>query len=379
MVGRDGRPLTVVIACSGVGHVMRGFETFAVECHAALQRDPRLRPLLVRARGPARGGGERSASTIPRDARLARLLGRAARRDGYFAEQMVYALRLLPLLTRERPDVVYVSDWALAGALGRWRALSRARFRLLLSNGAAGPPPYDWTIDHVQQLTPRNMRAALDAGEPPARHTFLPLGVELPPKLHLLASGEREALRERLGLPRGREIVLSVAALNVWSKRLDYVVREVASLEPRPYLVLLGQREEETPRVLELASSILGNDGFCARTVSPAGVADYYRAADLLVLGSLYEAMARVLVEALGHGLPTLSHDSEITRFVTGDHGMRADLSRPGALAALVAALRRNGLSPERRRAQHQFAYETFGWQALLPRYAEMIERCAAS
>jgi len=379
MVGRDRRPLSVVIACSGVGHVMRGFETFAFECQEALHEHPRLRTLLVRARGPARAEGERTAATIRRDARLARVLGRAARRDGYFAEQMVYALRLLPLLARERPDVVYISDWALGGALGRWRALSRARFRLLLSNGAAGPPPYDWTIDHVQQLTPRYMQVALAAGEPPDRHTLLPLGVALERELALPSPDERRALRERLGLPRDGEIVLSVAALNLWSKRLDYVIREVASLTPRPHLLMLGQREEETPAVLRLAAAMLGPNGFTLRTVPPEAVAEHYRAADYFVLGSLYEAMARVLVEALGHGLPTLSHDSEVTRFVTGTHGMRADFSRPGALAGLLSALRSDGLSSERRRAQHRFAYETFGWQALGPRYVEMIERCAAA
>jgi 1,2-diacylglycerol 3-alpha-glucosyltransferase len=376
MVDRPREPTRVLLACSGLGHAVRGFETFAVECHAALRGHPRVRPLLVRARGEP-GDGERTARAIGRDARLARLLGRAARRDGYFAEQMVYALRLLPVLARERPDVVLLSDWALVGALGRWRALTRSRYRLLLSNGAPGPPPYDWTVDHVQQLTPGAHRLALEAGEPPGRHTLLPLGVSVEPELRLPSPDERRALRERLRLPQAGEIVLSVAALNSWSKRFDYVVRELASLEPPPHLVMLGQREQETPRVLRQAVAALGPRGFTMRTVPPEAVADYYRAADAFVLGSLHEAMARVLVEALGHGLPTLSHDSDVTRFVTGAYGFRADLSRPGALAGLLTTLRRDGVSPARRRAQHRFAYETFGWQALVPRYVEMIETCA--
>ena len=370
--------VAVLLACSGVGYAMRGFETFAVECHAALRREPRLRPLLVRARGPA-GDGERTARTLPRDSRLARLLGRAARRDGYFAEQMVYALTMTPVLARERPEVVLVSDWALAGALGRGRALTRSRYRLLLCNGAPGPPPYDWTIDHVQQLTPRQYEIALAAGEPPGRHTLLPLGVEVEPELRLPSPDERAALRGRLGLPRENEVVLCVAALNLWSKRLDYVIREVAALEPRPHLVLLGQPEEETPAVRSLATSMLGSHGFTMRTVPPEAVPDYYRAADAFVLGSMHEAMGRVLVESLAHGLPTLSHDGEVMRFVTGSHGFRADLSRPGALTGLLAAVRRDGLPHEARLAQHRFAYETFGWQALLPRYVEMIERCAGT
>ena len=378
MVDRPRAPTRVLLACSGLGHAVRGFETFATECHAALRPHPRVEALLVRARGAA-GDGERIAHTIGRDARLARLAGRAVRRDGYFAEQMAYALGLAPLLARERPDVVLFSDWALGVALGRWRALTRSRYRLLLSNGAPGPPPYDWGIDHVQQLTPAYHRMALEAGEPPERHTLLPYGIAIEPELALRAQEERMALRRRLELPPERELVLSVAALNIWHKRLDYVIRELASLERRPYLVLLGQPDDETPAVLELATSLLGPGGFTTRTVSPGAVADYYACADVFVLGSLHEASGRVLLEALGRGLPTLCHDSEITRFVTGDHGLRADLSRPGALRELLAGLRREGLGRERRLGQHRFAREQFGWEALLPRYVEMIEACAAS
>jgi 1,2-diacylglycerol 3-alpha-glucosyltransferase len=378
MAHRPREPTRVLLACSGLGHAVRGFETFAMKCHAALRGRARVRSLLVRARGEA-GAGERTLGTMGRSSRLARLLGRAARRDGYFAEQMAYALRLLPLLHRERPHVVLLSDWALAGALGRWRALSRARYRLLLCNGAPGPPPYDWTIDHVQQLTPLYQRIALEAGEPPERHTLLPLGVAIGPELNVPSRDERVALRRWLGLPPDRELLLSVAAMNAWHKRLDYVIREVASLEPRPYLVLLGQREDETPAVLGLADSLLGPGGFSARTVAPAAVADHYRAADAFVLGSLHEASGRVLLESLAHGLPTLCHDSEVTRFVTREYGLRGDLSRPGALAGLVAALRRDGLSDQRRRAQHRFVRDTFSWERLLPRYVEMIEVCAAA
>jgi len=357
---------------------MRGFETFAIECHAALQADPRVRAVLVMARGSP-GEAERLARTVPRDSRVAGALGALARRDGYFAEQMAYVLSMIPVLARERPHVILFSDWALGGALGRLRALTRARFRLLLCNGAPGPPPYDWTIDHVQQLTPAYYEMALAAGEPPARHTLLPLGVALGAEPPLASEDERAALRASLELPPDRELLLSVAALNTWHKRLDYVIREVAAMDPRPHLVLLGQREDETPAVLELASSLLGAEGCTARTVAPESVSAYYRCADAFALGSLYEASGRVLLEALGHGLPTLCHDSETTRFVTGDHGMRGDLSRPGGLTTLMAAARAHPLSGERRLAQYRYARDTFGWESLLPRYVEMIERCAAA
>jgi 1,2-diacylglycerol 3-alpha-glucosyltransferase len=357
MAEHDRRPTRVLLACSGVGHAMRGFETFAIECHAALRADERVRPVLLRGRGPA-GAAERLAPTFSRESRVARLLGRAARRDGYFAEQMAYAVAAMPALARERPDVVLFSDWALGVALGGLRTLARARYRLLLCNGAPGPPPYPAAFDHIQQLTP-------------AYH-------EIEPELRVLPEGERAALRERLGLPRSGELLLSVAALNRWHKRLDYVIEEVAALDRPPHLVILGQREDETPGLLDLAASRLGSSGFTARTVPPDQVGDYYRCADAFVLGSIYEAFGRVLLEALARGLPTLCHDSETTRFVTGAHGVRADLTRRGALTTMLAGLRTDGFRDERRRAQHSFVRDNFRWEALLPRYIDMIERCAA-
>jgi glycosyltransferase involved in cell wall biosynthesis len=97
----------------------------------------------------------------------------------------------------------------------------------------------------------------------------------------------------------------------------------------------------------------------------------------VFVLGSLHEAMARVLVEALGHGLPTLSHDSGVMRFVTGDQGRRADLSRRGALAGMLTAALAAPGSADERRARHRFARENFGWDVLRPRYVDMIESVA--
>jgi glycosyltransferase involved in cell wall biosynthesis len=357
----------VLLLCSGLGHVMRGVEAFTLECFAALRDEPGLRLTLADVRAPGR------------DSMLARALGRAARRDGYFGEQMLYALRVLPLIARSRPDVVYLSDWALAGALGRWRAVARRGFRLLLSNGAGHPGPYDWTIDHVQQLTPGPLRLALAGGEPPARHTLLPLGVAVEPDLRVLSGDEREALRERLGLPRDREILLSVAALNVSSKRLDYLVREAAALRPPPFVVLLGQPEPETPAVVAAAREALGPGGFTVRTVAPEEVADYYRTADVLALASRFEAFCRVLVEALAAGLPVVAHDAEAMRHVSGEHGRLADLSAPGALAGQLAEQRRAGFTAEQRRAQHRSMLERFGWEALAPRYVALFQTAAAA
>ncbi len=357
-----------------MGHVVRGFESFAEECFEALRDRPDLDVVLVGGRGRPRGA--RITAPVPAtDAPLARALGRAVRRDGYVAQQMLFALSLAPILAMRRPHVILVSDWVVASALGRMRVLTRQRYRLLLSNGAPGGPRFDWSIDHVQQLTPALLRLALDGGEPPARHTLLPLGRAIAPRLGPPVA--KASARAALGLPVEGELLLCVSAFNRWSKRLDYLIDEVAALRPRPHLVLLGQPEEETPALLQLARERLGPRGFTARTVPRHAVAAYYRAAEMLVHAAVYEAMGLVLVEALAEGLPVVAHDSEITRFVVGEHGFLGDLVQPGGLAPLVAAARAAGETD--RVARHRYAYERFSWDRLVPRYVEMVRACAAS
>jgi glycosyltransferase involved in cell wall biosynthesis len=368
--------LKVLILCSGVGHAMRGFETFAVDSFEALRHEPGLRLILVKGRGASRGD-DRSARTPGRDSAIARLLGRAARRDGYFAEQMLYGLRVLPMLRREDPAVIYLSDWALAGALGRWRRLTGQRFRILLCNGAPGTPYFDWAPDRIQHLTPAYYDWLMGHGESEQRHVLLPLGGTIPPVLEPLDAGRNRELRARLGLPQSRPIVLSVAALNMWSKRLDYVIREVARLEPRPYLVMLGQQEEETPELLRIANATLGRDGFAARTVTPEEVHDYYRAASVFVLGSEYEASPRVLVESLSRGMPTIAHDSPSIRFVGGEVALLRDLGEEGALASALRDVLERPDTEELRRSRHAAVFERFSWERLRPRYVAMFNECS--
>jgi glycosyltransferase involved in cell wall biosynthesis len=336
--------------------VQRGFERLARDVHAALAPRPELEVRLLSG-----------ARVVRREGRVAAALGRALRRDGYFTEQVAYAARLVPQLAAWRPDVVFVSDWVTAGALGRARAVTGLRYRILLSNSAPGMPPYDWSIDHVQQVTPQLYRWALEYGDPPERHTMLPMGVAVP----VDPPGEVD-----LGLPGDRKLVLSVAALNATHKRLDYVIREVASLDPRPFLVMIGQPDGETPEILRLANELLGADGFVARSVAPDEVAAYYAACDLLVHGTQYEGTGLVLLEALARGMTVIANDEEWSRFVTGGHAVLADLIRRGELARLIESAAPG--TDEERAARVRHVRDGFGWDALAPRYVDMLRHAAS-
>lgn len=368
----------MLIACPGLDHVWRGFETLARECFEALRAEGSLEVRLVKGSGP-RGAGEQVARTAGREGRAARAGAGLLRRSSYDVEQIGFAASMAPVLLRYRPAVVYVSDWLTSRLLARLRARARLRYRLVISNGGPWPPDLLRHADHVQEITPPALDAALAAGEPPERHTLLPLGVAMPASFQPLAYGERAGLRRSLGLPPERRVVLSVGALSIRDKRVDYLIEELASLpQPRPLLLLLGAEGPDAAAVRALAATALGEDGFVARTAPSAEVASYYRAADVFALASFVESFGRVMAEAMSHGLPCVAHDGPVQRYLLGPHGHFGDFARPGRLAGLVAALD-DGDSSEGAGERHRYVHDRFSWDVLTPRYAGLLRQCAAS
>jgi 1,2-diacylglycerol 3-alpha-glucosyltransferase len=366
----------VVVVCPGLDHVHRGFESFARECFEELRGEDGLALELVKGSGP-RARDERSVPTLRGDRAPARLLGRALRRPGFVAEHLTFSASLVPLLARRRADVVYFSEWHVGKALALWPR-RRGRPALVMCNGGSSPGPYDH-LDAVQQLSPPALQWVLDRGADPERNVMLPLGFRIPPEFEPLTPDDRRALRRRLDLPVDRRVVVSVAALNR-QKRIDYLIEEVASLsEPRPYLLLVGQAEAETPPLRALAASRLGSDGFGMRTVPRREVDELRAASDVFVLASLWENLPRALIEAIAQGLPSIAHAYPTIEYAIGDAGLTADLERPGALAAALSSVADSDLSAERAVARHRSAYERFSWDVLRPRYVELLTRTAVA
>jgi glycosyltransferase involved in cell wall biosynthesis len=366
--------VAVVLACPGLDRTRRGFETFARECFEALRADPSLALLLAKGSG-ARRPGEAVLQVPRREGRLVRSLSRLVSREPYIVEHVAFAVRLVPWLVRQRPDVVYFSEWHVGRVLSALRWLSGSSYALVFCNGGLVSHGYA-AVDLVQQLVPGAIEYAVDLGESVVGQTLLPLGVRTPiaPPPGADAQG---ALRRRLGLPEQRRIVLSSGAINR-QKRMDYLIEEIASMpEPRPFLLLLGEEEGDSPAIRRLASERLGHDGHAIRSVAPDAMGAHYEAADAFVLASLWESFGRVLVEAQSHGLPCLAHDHPVMRWVLGAEGSCLDLRDRGRVKGWLEALSATDFSDDVRERRWRSASERFSWDALAPRYVEMLRGAA--
>jgi glycosyltransferase involved in cell wall biosynthesis len=163
---------------------------------------------------------------------------------------------------------------------------------------------------------------------------------------------------------------------------MDYVIDEVAALpEPRPFLQLLGAMDEGSAAIITQGMERLGRENFSAASVSPEAVADFYRAADIFVLGSLAEGFGRVYLEALSHGLPTIGHRHPVMKYVLGEAGSVGDLSIPGGLTTiLVEELRHLPFAtPKEAEDRRESVRSRFSWEVLRPAYAEMFRTAAVA
>jgi glycosyltransferase involved in cell wall biosynthesis len=287
-------------------------------------------------------------------------------------EYASFAAFLAPLVVWSRPDVIYALDAPIYKFLLRLRARLGLRYKVMTSTGGQlGLLPVNES-SYLHHVTPCYVEQGRRLGFRPEQQFLIPCFIDLEQLPPVATSDSRRAIRKALGLSEDRSIVLSIGSLE-FSKRMDYVIEETASVTPRPYLVMLGHQDTETPRIRALAHALLGADGFRLGTVPRAAIWDYYRAADVFALASLTEGFGLVYVEAMAAGLPVVAHDFPVARYVLGEHGSFADLSQAGALRSTlqrILAEPRDQVAAERRR---EFVASRFDWRVVADDYVKMF------
>jgi glycosyltransferase involved in cell wall biosynthesis len=167
-------------------------------------------------------------------------------------------------------------------------------------------------------------------GVSPQRIARIPNSVD-PSVFHPVSDVEKDALRARLGLPRGRRAAIFTGRL-VTTKGLPSLLRAwqaVVAAHPDALLVLVGsgglgmQNCEDELRRFARDNGIEGRVVF---TGSVDNVHEYLQASDVFVFPSEREAFGISVIEAMACELPVVT---------TGVDGIR-DIVRPGIDALVV-------------------------------------------
>jgi len=178
---------------------------------------------------------------------------------------------------------------------------------------------------------------------------------------------ERETFRARLGFPTTHRVRLFVGRF-VQKKGLP-LLRELARLAPQDLFVFIGWGPED-PSGWGLSNvRVVGS-------LSQADIADYYRAADLLVLPSVGEGFPLVVQEAMACGLPALISPETI-----GGAPEAADVIATAPLdgPSWVAEIRRlDAVAREEQRRRVAAFARGWNWDAIADRYAALLRRACA-
>ena len=153
------------------------------------------------------------------------------------------------------------------------------------------------------------------------------------------APAETVALRDSLGIPAGRKVVLIVGRL---SKEKDHLtlIRALSRLQSRidPHLLIVGEGPNRSSIEQEIAR--LGLAEHVTLTGHQPSAEPYYRIADLAVLSSLSEGSPNALLEAMAAGVPAVATAVGGIPEIVQD-GESALLVQPSDLEGMSAAMAR--------------------------------------
>jgi glycosyltransferase involved in cell wall biosynthesis len=128
--------MKIALVSTGLGRVLRGFESFTESLFQALRKDtPDIHVTLFQ--GGGRSGDHRVVvPNFHRYSAPARWLGYA---KGNLLEKRSFALALYPILRWGHYDIVHYNELTMGSALYHLRRLFGGKYKLLYCNGAPSP------------------------------------------------------------------------------------------------------------------------------------------------------------------------------------------------------------------------------------------------
>ncbi len=344
--------MRIAVASSGLGHVARGIETWAVATAEALSgagvqgsgfRGEGNPDVTLFAGAPLGCGlAVRILPCLRRGDRLAQWLARWSPgftwrwglKNPYGWEQLSFWLRLWPRLVRERFDILHVQDPMVADWCRRFQRLGLVKTKEILAHGTEEPLEFLARFERLQHLAPwhqqeceRQLRERGFGQTVMKDWSAIPNFVDCRRFQPASSTEERRRVRRQLGVPEDALVVGCVAAVKKDHKRVDYLVREIAACRPPvvPFLLLAGARTGQSDELAQLAAQLLPDRHRfildCPREQMPG----LYRAMDVFALPSLFEMMPIALLEAMASGVPCMVNRHPVLEWMIGKGEAQAE------------------------------------------------------
>jgi glycosyltransferase involved in cell wall biosynthesis len=364
--------MKIALLCSGLGTIYRGHEIFARDLFDLVRDSVDI--TLFKGCGDA-APQEVVIPNIGRDSPLLQHIHMAAspkwatqavKQEQLRIEAVTFAYAALAPLLAGGFDIIHCLEQEVCELIYGFRHLFAVTPKVVFSNGGAilGPdlPP----CDYVQEYTPYNL-----ARSARQKAFMVPHGVDI----NLFHPGVVSDFRARAGIPASARVAISVGTVCYWHKRMDYVIREAAAV-PGLHLLIVGQESADTPAIQVLGAELMpGRITFTKMAHDDLPLA--YAAADVFVLGSLFETFGIVYIEAMAMGLPVISTKHPNQRGIIQE-GIFIDMQAPGALTAALRDTPENTLRALGLRGR-EVAVRDYSLETLKQQYIQHYESIAAA
>lgn len=378
--------MKIAIASSGLGHVSRGVETWALDTAKALSKHEV--DVTLFAAGDVIGKGDLSVVVLPclrrydkkaqwRAAHTPSFMWRWGLKTDYGWEQLSFWLLLWPRLRKGGFDILHVQDPMVAYWCRKFRKLGLVKTKEILAHGTEEPAEWLQQFEYIQHLAPwhkEKSEIGNRKSEVGDAWVMMPNFVDT---TIFIPNGSD--LRDELGIEKDILVIGTVATVKRPHKRIDYLILEFAEfvkISGRKDVVLLiaGAKVPQSDELVALAEELIpGMIKFCF-DLPREKMPDLYRTLDLFVLTSVFEMMPIAVLEALSGGLPVVCNNTPVLSWMIGDGGACIDMSSVGELTAFLGGVDK-GWIDKRGKMARDHAVKMFAKEVVVEQYVDYYER----
>ncbi|MDA0989868.1 MAG: glycosyltransferase family 4 protein [Verrucomicrobia bacterium] len=400
--------MKIAIASSGLGHVTRGIETWALDTAVALA-EAGVDVTLFCA-GPVKVSPSVAAQLTIVQVDALRRTDAAARwrarvspswtwrwgwRSTYGWEQWSFWLRIWLRLRVGAFHILHVQDPLLAYFCRRFRDWGWLQTREILAHGTEESLEFLAGFDRVQHLAPWHLDETLKGLKSRERDPRRPLWVAIPNFVDTETfsprqqADDRRAWRQQHDIPEEALVLGCAAAIKKVHKRIDYLIDEFGAFarqvhraaagvptakSTETYLVIVGSRQADTDELIARAHREARGHVRILQNLPREDMPTFYHAIDCFVLTSLFEMMPIALLEALASGVPLLVNDHPVLSWMIGPGGACIDMTTDGALSNFLSSMRPAWLTKHGPLGRAH-AVEHFSKTAVVANYIAYYER----
>lgn len=154
----------------------------------------------------------------------------------------------------------------------------------------------------------------------------------------------RNKLRQKMGIPQGANVFLSVGTIDKRKGVFDTLRAFEKIGEGNNYLIYLGEGPEKEKLQKYIKESRIANVRFFTFKANPEGTAKIYSIADIFIIASISDPSPKVLNEAMNFSLPIIASTSVGTAYDLVKEGKNGYIFETGNINKLFKVMKRLSL-----------------------------------